>query len=108
MPTVWGNIVVPSYVPEEISRRQFFQVLANRGMITKQEALDAVTSGTLPAAIEAIIELIADEDVQWNVRMAFSAQTFKRSNWCVDLFASMQNMASSDTDQLWRDGNVLT
>ncbi|MDM9619071.1 hypothetical protein [Rhizobium sp. S96] len=103
----WGNVVTTEYVPEEISRRQFFQVLASRGLITKAEALDAVTVGTLPAAIEAIIALIPDEDIQWSIRMSFSAQNFLRSNWCVAMFGTMQGMSSAAIDQIWRDGALL-
>ena len=106
MPTIWGTLA-PVAVPDEISRRQFFQVLANRGMITKAEALDAVTLGTLPAAIEALLSSIADEDLEWSARMSFTAQTFKRSNWCVEFFGAMQGRSSAAIDDLWRDGAVL-
>lgn len=103
----WGNVVTEDYVPDEISRRQFFQVLANRELITKAEALAAVTTGALPAAIEAIIDGIADEEIRWQVRMSFAALTFNRRNWCVELFAAMQGMSSAETDGIWRDGAPL-
>lgn len=106
MPTTWGTLA-PVAVPETISRRQFFQVLANREMITKVEALEAVTVGTLPAAIENILAAITDEDLEWSARMSFTAQTFNRSNWCVDMFGAMQGMSAEDIDQLWRDGFLL-
>ena len=106
---VWGALSLPGNepVPQEISRRQFFQVLANRGMITREEALDAVTLGALPAAIEGLLSSIADDEVQWSARMSFSAQLFKRANWCVEFFGAMQNMTSGDIDTLWRDGVKL-
>ncbi len=100
--TIPPYVPPPVPVPDEISRRQFFQVLANREMITKAEAIDAVTLGTLPVVIETILQGIADEDVQWSVRMSFTAQTFKRSNWAVGFFGAMQNMSSADIDELWR------
>lgn len=99
-PRAWGTFVVET--PDEISRRQFFQELANREMITRPEALDAVTLGSLPVAIETILQGIADEDVRWSVRMSFTAQTFKRSNWAVGFFGTMQNMSPADIDELWR------
>lgn len=107
-----GNTIPPYAAPpapvsSTISRRQFFQVLANRGLISRQEALDAVTLGSLPAAIESILESIADDDVQWNARMSFSAQSFDRANWCVAFFGAMQNMSSADIDDIWRDGAEL-
>jgi len=105
-PTTWG-VLKPVETPQEISRRQFFQVLASRELITKGEALDAVTVGTLPEAIEIILAAITDEDLEWSARMSFTAQTFNRSNWCVDMFGAMQGMSAEDIDQLWRDGFLL-
>jgi hypothetical protein len=106
--TTWGNIVTFDFVPPSISSRQFFQVLANRDLITKQEALDAVTFGALPAAIDNLINLIPDEDIAWQARMAFAgARDFERSNWFVEFFGAMQNMTSTDIDQLWRDGAAI-
>lgn len=107
MPRIWGKIVTEDYVPDEISRRQFFQELANRELITKEEALDAVTLGALPVAIESLIASVADEDTQWMVRMSFTAQTFKWSNWAVGFFGAMQNMSSADIDDIWRDAAKL-
>lgn len=106
MPTMWGALA-PVTVPDEISRRQFFQVLANGELITREEALAAVTTGVLPTAIEDVVSLIADTDVQFAVRMAFAALTFNRRNWCVDMFATMQGMSSEQVDHLWRNGARL-
>jgi hypothetical protein len=105
-PRLWGS-ALPVEIPTSISRRQFFQVLANREMITRQEALDAVTLGTLPAAFVVMIEAIPDEDVRWNTQMSFTAQTFERAFWAVNFFGAMQNMSPADIDQLWRDGAKL-
>lgn len=102
---VLAAVVEP--VPEEISRRQFFQVLALSGRITYDEALAAVTSGALPAAIDYLIERIEDDDIRWSVRMSFAALTFYRSNWCVEMFAAMQEMTAEETDQIWRNGALL-
>ncbi|WP_037069309.1 hypothetical protein [Rhizobium favelukesii] len=100
--------VLPVDVPAEISRRQFFQVLANRQLISKGEALTAVTAGTLPAALDALVSQILDEDIEWEARMLFAgAQTFNRSNGFVDFFGAMQGMSTVDLDQLWRDASVL-
>ncbi|QIG75268.1 hypothetical protein EVC16_039 [Rhizobium phage RHph_Y21] len=104
-PRSWGTFVVE--VPKQISRRQFFQVLAERSIITREEALSAVTLGTLPPAIDALLSAIVNDDIQWRARMAFSAQTFERANWCVEFFGAMQNMSSADIDDLWRDGAKL-
>jgi hypothetical protein len=95
-------------VPDGISRRQFFQELANRGMITKAEALTAVTPGTLPTVIEALVSQILDEEIEWQARMLFAgAQTFNRSNGFVEFFGAMKDMSVGDIDQLWRDASIL-
>lgn len=106
---------IPSYaapsppVPSSISRRQFFQVLAVREIITRQEALDAVATGAIPEAMEQLIQMLADEDLQWNARMVISGATdFERSNWFVDVFGQLRNMTSGEIDQLWTDGHALS
>ncbi|KQV81871.1 hypothetical protein [Rhizobium sp. Root1220] len=68
----WAILNPPPPMPPEISRRQFFQVLANRDMITKAEGLAAVTSGALFAG----------------------AQTFNRSHGYVDFFGAMRGTTS--------------
>src|SRR5262245_23222468 len=49
-------------VPAIISRRQFFQAAAGRGMITQQEALDAVRHGTIPAQMQQGIDTLSPEE----------------------------------------------
>ncbi len=108
MVSLWGNIGAGNLVPEAISRRQFYQVIAVREMITKAEALAAITTGTLPAALDAMVSLIADEDIEWQARMLLSGATeFRRSNGFVEFFGAMQGLDSGAMDQLWRDGHAL-
>lgn len=102
-PKTWGNVVAEGYVPSEISRRQFFQELANREMITKEEALAAITVGTLPAAFDVLVSAILDEDIEWQARMLLAgATTFMRANWFVDYFAAMQGLPPAYMDDFWR------
>lgn len=99
----------PEPVPHEISRRQFFQELANREMITKEEALAAITSGTLPTEFENLVSAILDEDIEWQARMALcGATTFLRNNWFVDYFAAMKDFSSAYMDDFWRDAYLIT
>ncbi len=71
-------------------------------------SLAAITSGTLPAALDAMVDLIADEDIEWQARMLLAGATeFQRSNWFVDLFGAMQGLDSLARDQLWRDGAAI-
>lgn len=97
------------YVPPSITRRQFFQVLAIREIITRQEALDAVATGAIPAAMEDLIAMLADDDLQWNARMVISgAKDFERGNWFVQVFGQLRNMTPAEIDALWIDGDALT
>lgn len=107
MPTMWGTLA-PVAVPETISRRQFYQELANRGMITKEEALAAIVANTLPAEFAAMVDAILNEDIQWQARMLLAGATeFKRSNWFVGFFAAMKSLTSEYMDGFWRDGAML-
>lgn len=96
-------------VPDEISHRQFFQELANRELITRDEALAAITSKTLPAEFEALVSAILDEDIEWQARMALcGATTFLRTNWFVDYFAAMKGFSLAYMDDIWRDAFTIT
>ncbi|MFC6447159.1 hypothetical protein [Shinella zoogloeoides] len=101
--------IAPEPPPNEISRRQFFQELANRELITKEEALAAITSGTLPAEFETLVAAILDEDIEWQARMALcGATTFLRTNWFVDYFAAMKGFSSAYMDDLWSKAFLIT
>lgn len=107
-PRTWGNVVAEGYVPAEISRRQFYQELANREMISKEEALVAITTGALPSAFEALVSAILDEDIQWQARMLLAgATTFLRANWFVDYFAVMQGLTPAYMDGFWRSADMI-
>lgn len=84
-----GNTIEP-YVPEpviepipdEISRRQFFQYLADGvGIITRQEAKAAMTGGAIPAPLQAIIDNLPTEDDKFQATMlVIGAQTFNHTH----------------------------
>lgn len=94
-------------VPDQISDRQFFQQLAIDGLITTDEALGAVMTGTLPAAMGAFISALPAEQ-QFGARMALcGATTFQRSHPLVDAFATMQGMTPEQIDELWRTAAAL-
>ncbi|MCD1266085.1 hypothetical protein B5M44_19255 [Shinella sumterensis] len=107
-PKTWGNVVAEGYVPPEISRRQFFQELANREMITKEEALAAITVGTLPGAFDVLVSAILDEDIEWQARMLLAGATsFMRANWFVDYFAVMQGLTPTYMDGFWQSAALI-
>lgn len=94
-------------VPAEISDRQFFQQLAVMGLITEDEAIAAVATGTLPPAMVGFIDQLPAEQ-RFAARMALQgATTFLRSNPLVATFGAMQGMTSDDIDNLWRAAFAL-
>lgn len=97
----------PPPVPQEISERQFFQQLANDGRITQQEALDAVGSGVIPAAMEDLIgELPSDN--QFAVRMLVRGATvFRRNHPVVALIGQIYGMNDAQIDVLWSEAAQL-
>lgn len=71
----------PPVVPASISDRQFFQQLSVQGLITRQEALDAVKMGYVPSALDAIVQAITDPDARFEAEMLISGATeFRRDH----------------------------
>lgn len=92
----------PDPVPEVISDRQFFHALAVLGMITEAEALAAVKTGDPPAAMDAFLSALPD-DQEFGARMLLEgATTFQRSHPLTLAFAAGMNMTAEQTDDLWR------
>lgn len=71
----------PPPVPQFISDRQFFQQAAITGLITQDEALAAVQTGTVPAVLMTVINGLSDEMQQFAAKMIISGATqFDRNN----------------------------
>lgn len=95
------------YVPETISDRQFFQVLANRQLITKAEALAAVSVGTLPAAMDALLAGMSEDD-EFAARMLLQGATqFNRSHPLTQAFGAGFGMTPEQIDELWIEADAL-
>jgi hypothetical protein len=94
-------------VPQTISDRQFFQQLAVMRLITEEEALAYVQSGTLPPAFLSFINQLPANQ-RFDARMKLTgANSFHRDNPLVNAFAGMYGMASADVDNLWRAASTL-
>jgi len=92
----------PRPVPPIISDRQFFQGLAINGTITQQEALDAVMTGTIPAALEGFIGQLPVED-QFAARMLLSgAVEFQRNHPMVPAVGAAFSWTEAQIDDFWR------
>lgn len=91
----------PVTIPEEISDRQFFQALAMAQLITKEEAIAAVATGAVPAAMEAFFSGMT-EDEEFSARMLLQgAVVFHRHHPLVEAFGALQGMTSAQIDGLW-------
>jgi hypothetical protein len=89
--------------PRLISDRQFFQALALQGAITQEEALAAVRSGAIPAAMQAFIDAIADQEQQFGATMLLSgAVEFDRNHPLVESFRRAMGWTVQHTNDLWR------
>lgn len=93
-------------IPATISKRQFWQQLANMGMITKAEALAVMVSGTLPPAFDALVSAL-DEDDEFKARMQLATNDYERSNEYVAAFAQAQDIDDATVDEIWKQGATL-
>lgn len=92
----------PAPAPESISDRQFFQALALAKVITQDEALAAVKTGEIPAALDAFIGTLAP-DAQFGARMVLcGAVEFHRSHALTKQFAKALGWSDEQVADLWR------
>lgn len=99
-----AEVVIPS---PPISDRQFFQQLAVDGRITEAEALAAVSIGTLPVAVEAIVVAMPPAD-QFAARMLLSGATrFSKEHPLVSVFATAIGMDAAALDVFWTSASTL-
>ena len=99
---------VPNPVPQTISDRQFFQQLAIMQIITQEEALAAVKTGAIPAALQSIVDTIVDDQTRFNVEMILSgATTFERSHPLTNNIGTAYGMTSEQMDDFFRAAYVL-
>jgi hypothetical protein len=95
----------PPPVPP-ISRRQFFQQAAIAGVISESEALAAVTTGALPAAITAFVGTLP-ADQQFGAKMLFSVSEFVRSSPMANAFGQTLGMTPEQIDEFFEAAAAL-
>ncbi|MBB4102396.1 hypothetical protein [Allorhizobium borbori] len=99
-----AEVVIPS---PPISDRQFFHQLAIDGRISEAEALAAVATGTLPAAVETIVSGLSSVD-QFSARMLMTGATsFHRDHPLVIVFATAIGMDADGLDEFWSAASEL-
>jgi hypothetical protein len=93
--------VRPPLLP--ISDRQFFQQAALAGIITQAEALAAVQTGAIPAALQTIVDAIADPQQKFAAQMILSgATTFERNHPLTQSIGSALGWTEDEIDQFFR------
>ena len=101
--------VVPAILvaASSISDRQFFQQLAIDGEITEAEALAAVATGTVPAALATVIAFLPPES-QFAANMFLQgATTFERNHPMTQALAGLMGWDGSMLDALWTNAAAL-
>lgn len=100
----WGEPAAyeaPPAVFLDISDRQFFQQLAIDGEITEAEALAAVATGTVPAALAAVIAALPSPD-QFAANMFLQgATTFERNHPMTVALAGLMGWDDEMLGALW-------
>ena len=95
-------------VPDEISRRQFFQYLAVLEIITRQEALAALQSGTIPAPLQAIIDQLPTDNDRFEAQMFIvGAQNFNRLHPLSETVRLSLGWTVEQKDDFWREASKL-
>lgn len=109
VPTWIFEDLPPAPPPSEISRRQFFQVLAEEPyeLISKAEALAAVQSGAIPQAFATYIEAMP-EAYQFGATMLLAgAANFEFENSFAVSFGAAQGWSTAQRADLWRAASLL-
>lgn len=95
-------------IPNEISRRQFFQQLENHKIISKMEALAAMQTGTIPPPLQTIVDMITDEQEKFNAQMfIIGAQNFDRLHWLTDVVRQAMQWTVEQKDNFWLEASKL-
>jgi len=100
-------VLPPPSVPASISDRQFFQQLALQGVITQAEALAAVKTGEIPAAIKQAVDSLPPGQ-QFEATMIISGATnFQRSHPLTAAIGAACHWTADQIDALFRAAAVL-
>jgi hypothetical protein len=98
--------VRPPLLP--ISDRQFFQQAAFAGIITQAEALAAVQTGAIPAALQSIVDAIADPQQKFAAQMILSgATTFERNHPLTQSIGAALGWTEDQIDEFFRSAAAL-
>lgn len=105
--SVAAYVSPPSPVPETISDRQFFQALALQGTITQAEAIAAVATGTIPAALRGFIDVLTGAEAFAAEMLLSGATEFKRSHPLTVAIGAAQGMNPAQIDAFFQFASSL-
>jgi hypothetical protein len=92
----------------DISDRQFFQEAAMMGLITQDEALQAVKVGAIPAALQSIVDAITDPNAKFAATMLLAgATTFQRDNALTNQVGMAMGWTSAQLDDFFLAAALL-
>lgn len=92
----------PRVVPAVISRKQFYMQAAIAGMCSQQEALAAVTIGTLPPALQSIVDGMSNQAAAWEAKMQLlGSNEFHRDSPWVLVIATVLQWDDVAIDDFW-------
>lgn len=98
----------PLPVPQVISDRQFFQQAAVEGLITQEEALAAVQTGAIPAALQVVVDSISDPDQKFAATMLLSGATqFERHHPLTEVVGQSLGWDAEQIDEFFRQAAQL-
>jgi len=103
-PTLIAYLSPP--VPD-ISRRQFYQQLAVQGIITQAEALAAVTSGSIPAALQVLINGLPSSEQFPATMLIVGNDTYHRSHPLVAQIGIAYGWTSAQMDAFFNAAAAL-
>ncbi len=93
----------PAPLRDIISRRQFFQQLANMEIITRTEALAAIQTGTIPTPLQTIIDSLPTDDDKFEAMMLVSgAQEFNRTHSLSETVRIALSWTVEQRDNFWK------
>lgn len=89
-------------LPETISDRQFFQALALQGTITQAEAIAAVATGTIPAALRGFIDVLNGAEAFAAEMLLSGATEFRRHHPLTVAIGQAQGMTPEQIDAFFQ------
>lgn len=91
----------------DISRRQFFQALYRRDLISKAEALAAISTGATPTVMQSLIDQLPEETRDDAEFLIAGATMFERANPVAELIRVLFGWSVEQADDFWRFAATL-